>query len=180
MTTKRCPSACQVCVYATADSYLIPFLLPTLQTVQRHPRNCTTTTISFGGCPILRISFSIRSSFILFAFTAYNPLAWARSLERCGLLYVFVGLQRNQLYTPPGAARFFPTIEMPFFFYTQHNSSFLEFPADFTFSTRRSKSNPYLGSHFHHLMMTQLNTTSVLQADQASMDYKRRARKTYT
>jgi len=91
------------------------------------------------------MDFTVRSSFILFAFTAYNASAWARSLERFCDLYVFVGFAAEVAFIFHEVLGDFPSfIQTPFILYIPQ-SSFLESPAGFTFR-HMGKSIPYIGS----------------------------------
>ena len=103
--------------FATA-ARIPQLLLPTLQAVQRHPRICTTPR-SLSELPYFT-DFSIWSSLIMFAFTAYNTSAWARSLERCGVLYGFAGFTAEAgLYSMTCCEKI--SIGTPLAFNTQHS-----------------------------------------------------------
>ncbi|KAL0468287.1 hypothetical protein QR685DRAFT_336203 [Neurospora intermedia] len=169
---KRCSSACQVCVYATADSSITLFL-PTLQTVQRHPRNCTTTHSLLEFAPFHGFFDTVQ----------LHPVR-IHGLQRFGMgaeswvvwgLCVFVGFMAEAaLYSTRRCKISFSSVETLPIPYTQHSSSFLGFPANFTSRSRHTRADhfSFCLSHFHQLMITRLNTIGSTGGS-GSMDHKK-------
>lgn len=119
--------------------------------------------------------FSIRSSFILFAFTAYNASAWARSLGWCGVYTSLLALRRKRLYTPRGAARFlFPPLKrfpslIP---NTVPRSSDFQPISPLDQDTREQIIFSFWLSYSHQLMITRLNNIGS-SGGSGSMDHKK-------
>ncbi|KHE79115.1 hypothetical protein GE21DRAFT_1045344 [Neurospora crassa] len=100
--------------------------------------------ILFWSLPHFK-DFSIRSSFILFAFTAYNASALARSLGWCGVYTSLLASWREAaLYSMRRCEISFSSIETLPIPYTQHSSSFLGFPANFTSRSRHTRADHFL------------------------------------
>ncbi|KAK3485564.1 uncharacterized protein B0T23DRAFT_50392 [Neurospora hispaniola] len=142
MTTSVVPRPVRF-AFTLRQTRLSHSLLPTLQTVQRHPRNCTTTHSLLEFAPFHGFFDTVQ----------LHPVR-IHGLQRFGMgaeswvvwgLYVFVGFTAEAaLYSMRRCEISFSSIETLPIPYTQHSSSFLGFSANFTSRSRHTRADHFL------------------------------------